>query len=183
MQSDKLIHFKGEVILRVGLLLLKYIWRDDLTEQLGQILGLLQELAERQTGLEYLQTILRYISGAADKISEDELKQVVTELFTEGEMLMPTIAEQWIEQGRIEGLEEGREAALTILRRFLAQRFGVALDYFDDDFQVLELADITHLSEAAFEAATLAEFKTKMAELVAKSANRSNLKPEPPAQI
>jgi predicted nucleic acid-binding protein len=37
------------------------------------------------------------------KITVAELEEIVIEAFTEGENLMPTIAEQWIEQGRIEG--------------------------------------------------------------------------------
>jgi predicted transposase/invertase (TIGR01784 family) len=164
--SDEQI--KGQVILQVGLRLLKYIWQNDLQERLGNILGLLGELSERQTALEYLETILRYISRRTDNVSEETLKQVVVEIFSEGEELMPTLVEQWIERGRIEGREEGREAALNLLRRFLNHRFGTALDHFDPDFELLDLAAITHLSDTVFEVNTLAEFKAVLAELKAK---------------
>ncbi len=172
---------KGEVTLRVALLLLKYILSDELKQRLGQILALLQTLSEQKTGLQYLETILRYLSGGTDKISASELEQVVTEVFTKGEKLMPTIAEQWIEQGleqglaigreqgwqqgRQEGYEEGREAALMLLRRFLKYRFGVALDHFDDDLHPLDLATLTQLSDRAFEVENLAEFEAVLADL------------------
>jgi flagellar biosynthesis/type III secretory pathway protein FliH len=120
---------------------------------------------------------LRYVAGSSDQISEEELRRVVREALEEGEKLMPTLVEQWLEQGREEGreegleqgLERGREAALSVLRRFLAQRFGVALDHFDPAFHNLDLSAITTLSEAAFEAETLAEFEARLAELQAQS--------------
>jgi len=158
---------RGVVTLRVGLLLLKYILREDLGAHLREILALLQDLSRQRTGLDYLQTILRYLAGSTDKISPDELRQAVTQVFAEGEDLMPTIAEQWIEQGLMEGLargreegrEEGREAALIVLRRTLSNRFEVPLDYFDEILQSLDLAEITQLSEAAFETDSLADFE------------------------
>jgi hypothetical protein len=127
--------------------------------------------------------MLRYVSAGTEKIKPDELRQVLTEVFGEGEKLMPTIAEQWIEQGRAEGLaqgrQEGREVILTILRRFLAQRFGVAKDHFDDDFQGLDLASITRLSDIAFEARTLAEFEARLTELTKENIYPSNHEAKP----
>ena len=146
---------QGAVILRVGLLLLKYILRDELPERLGEMLGLLEELLSQPTGLAYIETILRYVTRGTDKISLVELKQIMTEVFTEGAELMPTIAEQLIEQGRA----EGREATLRVLRHFLVYRFGVEPDRFDAELADLDLAAITRLSEMAFEAKDLAEFE------------------------
>ncbi|MBN1218943.1 MAG: Rpn family recombination-promoting nuclease/putative transposase [Anaerolineae bacterium] len=168
------------VILQVGLLLLKYIWQDDVRDRLKGMVDLLRELGQQETGLEYIRTVLRYVSAATDKITAAELEEIVIEAFTEGEALMPTIAEQWIEQGRIEGLEkgreegleegreEGREAALMLLRRFLKYHFGLPLDHFDQQLATLDLAALTQLSDVAFEVDTLAEFEATLAELQAK---------------
>jgi hypothetical protein len=49
---------RGEIILRVSLLLLKYILRDDLKAHLRDILSLLGALSGQRTGLEYVETIL-----------------------------------------------------------------------------------------------------------------------------
>ena len=86
---------------------------------------------------------------------------------------MPTLAEQWIQQGEALGLEkglekgreEGREAALKVLRRFLATRFGVPLDHFDDVLQPLDLASLTTLSDIAFEIEGLTAFEARLANL------------------
>ena len=174
---------QGAVILRVGLLLLKYILRDELPARLGEILGLLEALLRQPTGLAYVETILRYVTRGTDKISLVELQQVVSEVFKEGAELMPTIAEQLIEQGRAEGLvkgreeglteglvkgreegwEEGREAALRLLRRLLAHRFGIEPDRFDAELAGLDLAALSRLTELAFEAKDLTEFEAELA--------------------
>ena len=65
------------------------------------------------------------------------------------------------------GREEGRFSALSVLRRFLAQRFAVALDHFDPSFHSLDLSAITGLSDTAFEVETLAEFEARLAEIQA----------------
>lgn len=164
---------QGVITLRVGLLLLKYIFRADLRHRFGEIISLLRAISERRTGLEYLEVILRYVANSAERMSEEELRQVVIEVIEEGGELMPTLVEQWLERGRQEGLErgreegreEGREAALNVLRRFLAHRFGTALDQFDETLQGLDLVAISQLSEAAFKVESLAEFEAALAKL------------------
>jgi hypothetical protein len=90
----------GGNILRVGLLLLKYIFRPDLRHRLGEIIGLLRAISERRTGLEYLETILRYIANSVERVSEEGLRQVVIEVIEEGGELMPTLVEQWLDDER-----------------------------------------------------------------------------------
>jgi predicted transposase/invertase (TIGR01784 family) len=51
---------KGAVTLRVGLLILKYIFRGELQERLPGVLGLLRELSGQQSGLEFIETVLRW---------------------------------------------------------------------------------------------------------------------------
>ncbi len=103
---------KGEVTLRVALLLLKYILREDLGQHLAGILGLLRELSERRTGLEYLETVLRYLSQGTDKISAEELRKAVDEAFPEGGALMSTIAKKWMEQGMEQGMQQGLQQGM-----------------------------------------------------------------------
>jgi predicted transposase/invertase (TIGR01784 family) len=103
--SDEQI--KGEMILQVGLLTLKYILRDDLREHLVDILSLFRQLSQQQTGLEYLETVLRYLAGGTSKITDEELWKAVATAFPKGEALVGTIAEKWVEQGKQLGLKEG----------------------------------------------------------------------------
>lgn len=109
---------KGVVTLRVAMLLLKYIFREDLRQRLPDIVTLLGKLSEQRTGLEYLETVLRYLSCATDRITEDDLKQAVEAAFPERGELMSTVAEKWIEQGLQQGLLDGIELGLEL-------KFGV----------------------------------------------------------
>jgi hypothetical protein len=61
---------QGEIILRASLLLLKYIFRPELEQQLRDILRLLQAVSEPRTGLEYLEMALRYIASSIHQLSD-----------------------------------------------------------------------------------------------------------------
>ena len=95
---------RGVVILKSTLLLLKYILRDELRDHLPRILGLLRELTGKKTGMEYLETVLTYVSRGTDRVDEDDVRRAVEEAFPIiGGELMPTLAEKWIEQGMQQG--------------------------------------------------------------------------------
>ena len=101
---------KGAVILRVALLLMKYIFRQDLNERIPGILGLLRELSEKRTGLEYVEAVLRYIVNGAptDNIDYEDLKVAVNKALPHiGGEIMPTIADKLREQGMQEGVQKG----------------------------------------------------------------------------
>ncbi|MEE4355888.1 MAG: Rpn family recombination-promoting nuclease/putative transposase, partial [Desulfococcaceae bacterium] len=54
---------RGMLMLRIGLLVMKYIFREDLTDRLPEVLSLFQELMNQTTGVEYLKTVLTYLAG------------------------------------------------------------------------------------------------------------------------
>ena len=104
----------------------KYILRD----KLPQILNLIVELTVEKSGLEYLETALRYLSQGARALTVSELRAAVQEVMYEDDDLMTTIAETLIEQGRVEGKVEGkveglRENLLESIEILLEVRFGV----------------------------------------------------------
>jgi predicted transposase/invertase (TIGR01784 family) len=159
---------KGVVTLRVGLLTLKYILRDDLREHLGGILSLLRQLLQQQTGLEYLETVLRYLAGGTSKINDEELWKAVATAFPKGEALVGTIAEQWVEQGKQLGLAEGeqlglkkgkRQTTLKNLRQILTIRFDAPPPDFERRLEPLGLPALEQLITAGLTLPTLAEFE------------------------
>ena len=77
------------MISRLGTFLLKYIYRDDLRETLKRILSLLREVEQKETGLEYIERVLRYLTSGTDKISEGELIEILKKVYAEGERVMP----------------------------------------------------------------------------------------------
>ena len=56
---------RGAVLLQVALWTLKYVFRDELRERLPGILGLLRALEQSSSGLDFIQTLLRYLAQAA----------------------------------------------------------------------------------------------------------------------
>ena len=99
----------------MALLTLKYVFRDELVARLPEILALAGQLLEQDTGLQYLETLLRYLCAGTDRLDAEELRQAVERaLPAEGGTLMPTIAEQWIQRGREEGMVQGLELALKL---------------------------------------------------------------------
>jgi predicted transposase YdaD len=116
---------RGAVLLRVTLWIMKPIADAQLAERLPGIVRLLRELSEQRTLLDYLETLLRYLTTATDKLSERAIGQALNEVLPLlEEKFMPTLAEKWLEQGRQEAhaemktlaekwLEQGRQEGLT----------------------------------------------------------------------
>lgn len=179
---------KGTVTLRVAMLLLKYVVRDDLGEHLVEILSLLRDLSQQRTGLEYLERVLRYVGHGTDKVSKDELWKAVETAFPEGSTTMSTPAEQWIQQGLKQGLKQGRQegrqkgeqrglekglkkgrqegrqegernATLKALRQILTVRFDTPPSDFERRLERLGLPALGQLTTAALTLPTWAEFE------------------------
>jgi predicted transposase/invertase (TIGR01784 family) len=156
---------KGEVTLRALLLLLKHIFDDRLAEQLPAILSLLRTLATQKTGLEFLETILRYVTQAAEKITERELAQALAEAFTPtGGVTMTTLAEKWIEQGLEQGLEQGQ---LQATRDNLVQVLRIRFDFVPEVVvtavtAINDLATLKQLLKQATVAKTLDAFTLEL---------------------
>ena len=113
---------QGAVMLHTALLTLKYIFRDDLRERLPEILGLLRELEQSSSGLDYVITLLRYLAQGAstERLNRDELRRVATAVLSEGNLMM-TIADEWVQEGIEKGIPMGET---LLLRRQLTRRFG-----------------------------------------------------------
>jgi hypothetical protein len=103
---------QGAVALRVALLTLKHILREDVHESLPDVLALWRILAQQKTGLGYLEAILRYLVTGTDKLTERELWDTLATVAPEGEELMSTIAQHWIEVGEQRGEQRGERKGL-----------------------------------------------------------------------
>lgn len=126
LSPDSQTEIRGEVLLRVTPEVLRHIHSADLGGRLPELVGLLWQLADKQTALEYLEVILRYAAGASDVVTREDLERAVAAAIPEsGGVLMPTLAEQWIEEGRQEGRIEGtRSGLLAGMGPALELKFG-----------------------------------------------------------
>lgn len=70
------LEIKGVAFLQVGLLLLKYIFSRELVPRLPEILALLP--LPEQSAVEYLRTVLYYLSKGAHKVTEQQFATALT---------------------------------------------------------------------------------------------------------
>jgi predicted transposase/invertase (TIGR01784 family) len=141
------VELKGAARTQVALALLRYIFSEALPQRLGEIFSLLLQ-SEEQTAIEYLRTVLRYLSAAAYPPTDTELKEALSTVFPEKEGgLMQSFAETWLEEGREEGRQQG---AAAIALRLIHSRFGILEAEMSDRIRALPLEKIEQLSEALF---------------------------------
>ncbi|CAN2042750.1 transposase [Candidatus Magnetomoraceae bacterium gMMP-15] len=109
---------KGVVIYQIGMLILKYIFRQELKERLPGILRMLNQLGSKQTALEYLETIIEYLVKGTDKFTEKELGNALESALPEtGGDFMLTLADKWLNEGR-------KNTLLDVIKYGLKQKFG-----------------------------------------------------------
>ena len=104
---------RGEIWLRVALMTLRTIFDPNLRDQFPQMINLIFQLREQKTGLEYIYTILYYLSAATERVDSDTMRQALLKQGQQGASMMATLAQQWINQGIEQGLEQGREQGLV----------------------------------------------------------------------
>ena len=131
---------RGEILLRVYLLIQKYAIRGDIYGKLPQIFSLLASVLEEKTKTEYLETLLRYLSSVSNTEQLDILKSEVDQFIEHGGEIMTTIAEKWvqegIEKGKLEGKREGKlEGKLEIAKKML--RMGL------NNEQIIEITGLS----------------------------------------
>ncbi len=99
---------KGTILSRVVLLLMKHIYDDDFGEQFISICGLLAELHEEKTALEFMRSIVEYAGNASDKLTRNQMREGVKKALPQtGDEIMPTLFEEIRQEGRQEGRREG----------------------------------------------------------------------------
>jgi predicted transposase/invertase (TIGR01784 family) len=111
--SDKEI--KGTIMARVVLLLFKYSSDPNLIKKLPEILALMSELMQQQTGLQYLETVLRYLFSIVEEVTTEDIKEIVEKALSrrEADYIM-TLAETLHNEGKIEGKIEGLLEAIEL---------------------------------------------------------------------
>lgn len=116
----------GTVLLRFGLLLMKYIFRRrELDARLEEFLALYRPLFSGSRW-DFLWVALKYLMTAAQGVQRQRLQQAVQTVFTGQQgVMMQTIAEELIQENRRQWEPQVRqEAALAFTLRLLEKRFG-----------------------------------------------------------
>jgi predicted transposase/invertase (TIGR01784 family) len=108
---------KGTIMSRAMLMLFKYIFKPELRHKLPEILSLLRTLMQKETGLQYLEVVIRYLASVLDEdeLSMNQIKEMAEQAISKetGEYIM-TLAEKLHNEGRLEGKLEGLREAIEL---------------------------------------------------------------------
>jgi len=116
---------KGPIMHRVVLLLFKHIFDPDLRHRLPGIFALIRTLMEKDTGLQCLEVVVRYLASVLDEedLSLKEMKEIVEQavskdtggyVMTLAEKLRNEGEQRGEKKGEIKGLKEGIELGITL---------------------------------------------------------------------
>ena len=164
-QLDDATLARGAARLQTGLAALRHVFADEIDDRLSEILDPMTPVTE-QNALEYIKTVLVYLTQASRKLTEPGIRRAVQAKLPahEGEV-METLATRWMrqghQQGRQEGLQEGvqigqQKLALDWALRLLQRQLDRPLDSrLRARLAQLSVAQLNQLSEALFEFKTV----------------------------
>jgi hypothetical protein len=108
---------KGTIMSRVILLLLKHIRDPDLRQKLPDILALMRTLMEKETGLQWLEVVIRYLTSVRDEddLSAKKIVEMAEQAISKetGEYVM-TLLEKLRNEGKLEGKLEGLKETIEL---------------------------------------------------------------------
>jgi len=127
---------KGKAELMIALSVARDIFKksgEEFLETIFKAARALNELEEKETGLQYFETCMRYILTSGPRLSKEQLNTVIKQLevtYKKGSEVTMTLAEVLREEGFEEGIEKGIEKGeiKTLIKmaiKFLTQKFGV----------------------------------------------------------
>jgi len=147
----------------VCLSVLRAILHPGLRHELEPLIELAFELWEKETGVEYIRTIMYYLTRATNRVSREELEQALLAQGTPGEQVMETIAQEYIQQGVQLGLEQGLEQGLErSILRILQRRFGPTPSRLPDRLAALPSTMLEELLDEALIAPSYDAFMTRL---------------------
>jgi len=142
---------KGEIKLRLFLKLISHIFDDNFEKGLGEVLPLLSELRKKVTGMEYIETVVKYILNVGEEISLNELNKKAKNISSEGSEFIMSIAEKLKEEGRIETMQEMIEFSLEL-------KFGMSSKFLVKDIkQINDYGKLKEIKKAIKSYDTLEE--------------------------
>ena len=88
--------------------MLKHVFEPDIAEKLPGIFTLLKDLSEQETGLQYFESLIKYLFSNVEDITTEKIHFIVSNTLSEekGGIIM-TLAEKLRKEGHVQGLEQG----------------------------------------------------------------------------
>ncbi|WJY26389.1 Rpn family recombination-promoting nuclease/putative transposase [Sporosarcina trichiuri] len=146
---------KGHAQLRILLTIFRDIFTKDsngLRESIHQSVSYLRELEDKQTGLEYLETLMRYIFSAGKNLTRKDMYKIIEQIDTtypEGSEIAMTLADMFRGEGKEEGILKGIERGLELGAK--QGKLEVARNALKEGMQIDVIANLTGLSKREIE--------------------------------
>ncbi len=138
---------KGTITARVVMLIFKHIFDHDFSDKLPDIFSLLKDLSEKETGLQYFESLIKYIFSNVEDITTEQFQTIVSNTLSEdkGGMIM-TLAEKLRNEGLEKGLEKGLRKGLE---KGLIEgiEFAVSIKFGDTDNCKTVIAKIRNIKD------------------------------------
>ncbi|MBU5436798.1 Rpn family recombination-promoting nuclease/putative transposase [Tissierella sp. MSJ-40] len=150
---------KGEAQLRILLTIFRDIFIKDnkgLQESIYRAVAYLQELDDRETGIEYFETFIRYIFSARSNLTKRDVEEIIEEIeksYPEGSEVIMTIIERYREEGLIKGMEKGIERGMEkgIELGENRKKIEVAKNLLKINLPIEQIIDVTGLTKKEME--------------------------------
>ena len=115
---------KGAVLTRLVQLALRHIYSKEPVEPLRELLALIRQIGDQTQATEILSTLLRYYVQVNTRLDEATVRTLLRET-PSGDAIMQTFIDRYIEQGRQQGWQTGRqEGVANVLLRQIERKFG-----------------------------------------------------------
>ncbi len=157
---------KGEAQLKILLNILRDIFTKDgkdLQESILEAVEYLMKLEDKQSGIEYFETFMRYIFSARANLTETDVKEIIEKMeatYPEGSEVVMTLAEKLKEEGLKEGLEKGRrEERLNTAIKLLTKKFGPLPEEIKSKISKLDLVTLEIIIDGIFDYESLEDIK------------------------
>ena len=161
---------KGNAELMIALSVARDIFKksgEEFLETIFKAAEALAELDEKETGLEYFETCMRYILSSGPKLTKEQFNTVVKQLevtYKKGSELTMTLAEVLREEGFEEGIEKGVEKGeintlIKMAIKLLTQKFGFMPAEYSEAITKLNSTNLETLIEGIKDFESLKDIK------------------------
>ena len=170
ISSDSDEEIKGQAQLRIILTIFRDIFTKDANEfheSMIKAIKYLSELDDKQTGIEYFETMMRYIFNVRSDLTERDVEKLIAKIennYPEGSEVLMTLAERFVEKGMEKGIEKGMEkgetnALVKTAIKLLTKKFGNLPEEVKTKISKLDNSTLEIIIEGIFEYKSLDDIK------------------------
>ena len=171
-RSDEEI--KGQAILKIYHTMIKEIFKPnnpDIFDSIKHALNYFSEIESKTRAIEYFETVMRYIFTVNKNFTKEEgekMMKKIEEHYPEGKKVATSLADLFIERGKIEGKAEGKaegkiegkiegkaEGIRHVILQLLTNKFGVLPTHLEKAIAKLELPILEKIAGNMFNYATI----------------------------